>query len=95
MSTIRDFIWSVRLFPNSWERANCYVVEEIFYYDSDNDLKFSYGRMGVSIPEKMIASTPEQIKYVRKNWKQLLEKNIPVLIYNEGNWEIEIVETIN
>ena len=85
--TLKDYIWTIRLFPNY---NHNYVLEKLFYYDCSNDETFSFGQMGACIPQKEIQGTDEDIEYVHNNWETLLENNIAIVQYENGFWKVDL-----
>lgn len=88
--TLKDFIWCIRLFPNDWKRPNHYVIEDLFFYNSDEDTSYSKAQMGAAIPEKILKASKEDIEYVRENWETLSKNNTPVVFYENGNWGVDL-----
>jgi hypothetical protein len=93
-ASIKDYLWVIRLFPISWEVRNYYLLENVFFYDSTENEDFSRKEIGAYIPEKLLIGDPEQIEYVRNNWKRLLDNKIPVLKYENKQWQVDLSHDI-
>jgi hypothetical protein len=90
--TIKGWVWHISHAPfYNYINMNLLTLKEIFWYDSTDELAFVNFTDGyeVLVPETLIQSSPEDIKYVHDNKDRIIKnKEFIVATDYQGNWKV-------